>query len=506
MKTKIFGKQMSLFDKEHPDLFTGQEKDGKKLLPSEKNPLVRRWQTDANEKNITDKKNMLDNNVKNDYISGEKKNKQGETTMEATHSPIKITKGEMEFEVNPLDVVQFNPLKEPDLFFEINFKNKNKKDKFLFSQVKFFKKQNSYGINLGRYDDVTQEINEMLKLPKNRELTILIDNPTYQKMESIYDEELDKYNKLREKEKAEAVRTLREKFNNAKQIKIRYFLPYSGHNVAIGLVGEKLSDDEKDYLNNSEEFRELNQYIYHNVTADNGFQLVENSDYAREYIADKDWVLKQAKEFAKKRAEAEKERQKQQEEKDTKKYQEARQSWLEQIEKGQNQIKELEEKLKSIPEKVIVKDNSIKVLDSPLQTGGYFIGVYNKTYPIKDKLKSLGLKYNGSPFYSWSKQVETEEEKDKLINEINNIIPRVEVENKEYRKIKDEIETIQRHIDKFSQYLKLTKEEFNAMHKELRDNYRYFMDGLNAQGEDSPIGDRYHRAQQEIYDRYLNKK
>lgn len=75
MLLKAFGKQLHLFSKDQPDLFTGQEKDGKKLLPSKADPQVRRWQTDEkkDENSLKDTKNMLDINVKNSYIAGDKK-------------------------------------------------------------------------------------------------------------------------------------------------------------------------------------------------------------------------------------------------------------------------------------------------------------------------------------------------------------------------------------------------------------------------------------------------
>jgi hypothetical protein len=41
---KAFGKQLKLFGTNQIELFTGEEKDGKKLMPSGKNPQVRRWQ------------------------------------------------------------------------------------------------------------------------------------------------------------------------------------------------------------------------------------------------------------------------------------------------------------------------------------------------------------------------------------------------------------------------------------------------------------------------------
>jgi len=72
---KAFGKQLNFFVKEQPDLFTGQEKDGKKLLPSKADPQVRRWQADEKKdgNNLKDTKNMLDNSVKDGYIEGDKK-------------------------------------------------------------------------------------------------------------------------------------------------------------------------------------------------------------------------------------------------------------------------------------------------------------------------------------------------------------------------------------------------------------------------------------------------
>jgi|GEM_PF-3413884 len=47
---KAFGKQLKLFGSKQMELFTGEEKEGKTLLPSNKNPHVRRWQTKEQEK------------------------------------------------------------------------------------------------------------------------------------------------------------------------------------------------------------------------------------------------------------------------------------------------------------------------------------------------------------------------------------------------------------------------------------------------------------------------
>jgi hypothetical protein len=63
MKTKIFGKDLNVFGNNKTELFTGQEKDGKKLLPSEKNPLIRRWQVDKHE-----------NDTERNYISETRNN------------------------------------------------------------------------------------------------------------------------------------------------------------------------------------------------------------------------------------------------------------------------------------------------------------------------------------------------------------------------------------------------------------------------------------------------
>lgn len=49
---KAFGSQMDLFGTNQEELFTGQEKDGKKLLPSKSNPQKRRWQRTGEKKPV----------------------------------------------------------------------------------------------------------------------------------------------------------------------------------------------------------------------------------------------------------------------------------------------------------------------------------------------------------------------------------------------------------------------------------------------------------------------
>ena len=74
--------QLNLFTDNQLDLFTGQEKDGKKLLPSDKDPNVRRWQIKKDDSGKT----ILDNSAEHNYIeSGNKsysKNNIGEDRME----------------------------------------------------------------------------------------------------------------------------------------------------------------------------------------------------------------------------------------------------------------------------------------------------------------------------------------------------------------------------------------------------------------------------------------
>jgi hypothetical protein len=306
MKTKIFGKQMSLFDKEHPDLFTGQEKDGKKLLPSEKNPLIRRWQTD---KDVTDKKNMLDNNVKNDYISGEKKNKQGETTMEATHSPIKITKGEMEFEVSPLTAKEGKLLSNPDVVFRIKLDGREE-SKFSFQHdVGFYIDKDQYGIQLGAHDDIVQNINKMAGYREWESLVILVDQPTYQKIKKAYNDEVEKYMGWQgDKNREDAKLSLQKKFDKAKKLKVSYSTISGalGVNAHISLPGEKLSNYEEYLLNNSAEFEKIKEILvrnYWNADSEDAFEMDANDDkeshgyYDGTYVVDKDWVMKRAEEY-----------------------------------------------------------------------------------------------------------------------------------------------------------------------------------------------------------------
>ena len=188
--------QLKLFvDKGQEDLFTGMEKDGKKLLQSDKNPNVRRWQSEDKKD-----KNVLDISVKDNDIKGDEKRS---SEMETIFSFEKSV-GKFEVILDPetlgWDIKQS--------VFKINFLDKASTFRFP-EDVRFYENKKTYGIRLYKGGEVTKEIINKGKL-KNEDVTLTISKDQYQALQNAHEKVVQVKMKKAEEETEAAKRELDE--------------------------------------------------------------------------------------------------------------------------------------------------------------------------------------------------------------------------------------------------------------------------------------------------------